>query len=223
MSTEDLTPERLAGVEVAPSDRSAFIARTYMHVFGAIAAFCGLEYLFFTTGIAEQVFMIVMQTSWLAVLGGFVLVSWIASHVAHRVESVAAQYAALGGFVLAEALIFVPLLYIAYAVAPEIIELAAGVTLLAFAALTAIAMLSGRDFSIPAHLFDVGRCHRARHDRNGASCSVVLSSGLRTYFSMAMIAFAGASILYDTSKILRTLSGRQAHRGCAGAVLLLSP
>jgi len=33
---------------------------------------------------------------------------------------------------------------------------------------------------------------------------VLIGFNLGTYFSMAMIGFAGASILYDTSKILKT-------------------
>lgn len=48
-----------------------------------------------------------LSTSWLLVLGAFVLVSWIASRVAHRTRSLGTQYAALGGFVVAEATIFV--------------------------------------------------------------------------------------------------------------------
>ena len=50
------------------------------------------------------------------------VVSWIASRAAFSAKSVAAQYAALGAFVFAEALIFVPLLYIANFYAPGAIE-----------------------------------------------------------------------------------------------------
>ncbi len=200
MSTEDLTPDQVSGIVVEASDRSTFIRNTYLHLFGAIAAFVGLEYVFFQTGVAELVLTVVVNTSWLAILGAFVVVSWIASHVAHRVESKAAQYAALGGFVIAEALIFVPLLYIAYAIDPVIVEKAAGVTMLAFAGLTAVAMLSGRDFSFLRSFLMWGGVIALGTIVMG----VVAGFELGTYFSMAMIGFAGASILYDTSKILRS-------------------
>lgn len=200
MSTEDLTPDQLAGVETASNDRSAFITKVYMHLFAAIAAFCALEYVFFNSGVAEAVLSVVLATSWLAILGAFVVVSWIASHVAHRVESRGAQYAALGGFVVAEALIFVPLLYIAFQVAPEIVEKAAGFTLLAFAGLTAVAMFSGRDFSFLRSFLMWGGLIALGTIVMG----VVFGFELGTYFSMGMIGFAGASILYDTSKILRS-------------------
>jgi len=50
--------------------------------------------------------------------GRFVLVSWIATRVAHATESPGAQYAALGAYVIAESIIFVPLLLIAQVTAP---------------------------------------------------------------------------------------------------------
>lgn len=201
MTTEDLTPEQLSGVAVeASNDRSVFITKVYMHLFAAIAAFCAVEYALFKSGAAEAVLSVVLATSWLAVLGAFIVVSWIASHVAHRIESKPAQYAALGGFVVAEALIFVPLLYIAFAVSPEIVEKAAGVTLLAFAGLTAVAMFSGRDFSFLRSFLMWGGLIALGTIVMG----VALGFELGTYFSMGMIGFAGASILYDTSKILKS-------------------
>lgn len=199
MSTEDLTPEQLLGVAAAsPNKRALFITRTYSHLFAAILGFIALEYVFFKTGIAEMVFAFVMSISWLAVLAAFVIVSWIASRVAHTVESKGAQYAALAAFVLAEALIFVPMLWFAFAISPEIVEKAAGVTLLAFAGLTAIAVITGRDFSfLRSFLMWGGLIALAT-----IVLGLVFGFNLGVYFSMGMIGFAGASILYDTSNIL---------------------
>ena len=199
MSTEDLTPEQMLGVAAAsPDTRGLFVTRTYAHLFAAILGFVALEYVFFTTGIAEAVFVFVLNISWLAVIGAFVVVSWIASRVAHTVESKGAQYAALAAFVLAEALIFVPMLWFAFAISPEIVEKAAGVTVLAFAGLTAIAVITGRDFSfLRSFLMWGGLIAMAT-----IVLGVVFGFELGVYFSMGMIGFAGASILYDTSKIL---------------------
>src|SRR2546427_9514925 len=50
-----------------------------------------------------------------------VVVSWLASRTAHTATSKAVQYGALAGFVVAEAIIFVPLLYMANTYAPGVI------------------------------------------------------------------------------------------------------
>ena len=88
--------------------RAEFITKTYLHLFGAILAFTLLETAYFVTGLARPIAMALLGTSWLLVLGGFVLVSWLASRVAHVAQSPRAQYAALGAYVVAESLIFVP-------------------------------------------------------------------------------------------------------------------
>src|SRR5690606_33340312 len=119
--------------------RSAFIWRTYGHLAGAILAFCAIETWLFENGYAEQIALRLLGVNWLLVLGAFMIIGWLASHTAHRVESKPLQYLALAGFVLAEAIIFVPLLYAAMTVEPAIIESAAGVTLLGVAGLTAVA------------------------------------------------------------------------------------
>jgi uncharacterized protein len=182
------------------SSRARFISRTYGHLFAAIAAFTGIEVFLFTTGVAEPMAEVMLSRSWLLVLGGFMIVGYFASWAAARAKSPAAQYAALGAYVLAEAIIFVPLLVMADRFAPGAISSAAVVTLIGFAGLTAIAVSSGKDFSflgvflkwggIVALLLIVG--------------SVLFGFQLGTFFSVAMVAFAGGAILYSTSKILRT-------------------
>src|SRR5207237_1312050 len=72
----------------------------------------------FKTGLAQTMARAMLGVSWLLVLGGFVVVSWLASRTAHMAASKAAQYAALAGYVVAESIIFVPLLYIADRLAP---------------------------------------------------------------------------------------------------------
>ncbi len=199
MSAEDLTPESIGQPTLEKTDRSQFISRTYTHLLGAMFLFAGLEFWVFQTPYAEQLALFMLQKSWLAVLGAFIVASWIASHVAHKVESKGAQYTALIGFVIAEAIIFIPMLYIALAISPEIVEMAVAVTLGAFVVLTAIAMFSGRDFSFLRTFLMWGGVIALGTIVMG----VLIGFHLGTYFSMAMIGFAGASILYDTSKIMR--------------------
>src|SRR5215471_4046166 len=127
--------------------RGAFVSRTYAHLFGAVSAFILIEIFFFKTGLAPMIAHSLLGVSWLLVLGGFILVSWLASRTAHLASSKAAQYIALGCYVIAESIIFVPLLYIADRVAPGAITSAASITFVAFAALTAVVFLTGKDFS----------------------------------------------------------------------------
>src|SRR5258705_12420250 len=109
---------RLAAGELDSQSRGTFVSRTYAHLFGAVSAFILIEMFLFKTGLAETIANALLGVSWLIVLGGFVVVSWLARGAAHNATSKVAQYAALAGYVVAESIIFVPLLYIANNVAP---------------------------------------------------------------------------------------------------------
>lgn len=178
--------------------RSDFIWRTYGHVAGAILAFAAIETYLFSTGIAQRIAPAMLGVSWLLVLGAFMLVGFLASHAAHRVESKPMQYLALGGFVLAQALVFVPLLYLAISIEPAIIESAAGVTLLGTAGLTAVVFVTKKDFSFLRGILVWGGILALV----AIVSSVLFGFNLGTWFSVAMIGFAGAAVLYDTSNIL---------------------
>lgn len=194
------TPLRTPVGSLDASARTRFISRTYGHLFGAIAGFTAIEVFLFATGMAETIAETMFRTSWLVILGAFMIVGMLASGAAARAQSKAVQYAALGAYVVVEALIFVPLLYIADQIAPGAISSAAVVTLIGFAGLTAVAVSTGKDFSflrafirwggIVAILLIVG--------------SVLFGFELGTFFSVAMVALAGGAILYTTSRVLRT-------------------
>ena len=94
------------------SERSTFITRTYTHLLGAVLSFIGLEVWIFKSGHAQGIANVLMH-NWLLVLGGFMLIGWLGSKFASRAESKVSQYVGLGLYVIAEAIIFVPLLYIA--------------------------------------------------------------------------------------------------------------
>jgi len=195
MNNPEILPVEQLGVDV----RARFIFRTYVHLAIAIAAFTGIEAFLFQSGMAESIAKAMLSTSWLLVLGAFVIVSWFASRIAFSATSPAAQYAGLAGFVVAEALIFVPMLYIAQGIAPGVIQSAAMVTLLGFGGLTAIAFLSRQDFSFFGAVLKWGFVMALVAIVGG----VVFGFQLGLWFSVAMVAMAGASILYDTSNIIR--------------------
>jgi FtsH-binding integral membrane protein len=177
--------------------RSNFIWKCYAHVVGAIMAFAAVEVYLFQSGIAQQITAPMMNNWWL-VLGAFILGGWGATHVAHRIQSTAAQYAALAFFVFLEALIFAPMLYIAAMTQPGVIDSAAGVTLLGSVALIATAMITRKDFSFLRSLLVWG----GMLAMVGIVASLIFGFQLGTWFSVAMIGFAGAAVLYDTSNIM---------------------
>ena len=200
MQTDTLRYDGQPVASLPAADRSSFIWRTYAHVVGAILAFAAIEVWLFKSGVAFNVAP-AMAGNWLLVLGAFMLVGWGASHVAHRVRSQAAQYAALAFFVVAEALIFMPLLLVAMvneALGPGVIESAATVTVVASVGLIAVAMITGRDFSFLRGLLVWGGILAMV----GIVASLLFGFALGTWFSVAMIGFAGAAVLYDTSNIL---------------------
>lgn len=178
--------------------RARFITRTYNHLLGAIVGFTIFEWILFSTGTAESIARSLLGVNWLLVLGGFMLVSWAASRAAMSSTSRSTQYAALAGFVVAEGIIFVPLLYIANEVAPGAIQSAALVTLLGFGGLTAVAMRTRKDFSFLGGMLRWGFVVALVAIVGG----VVFGFELGTWFCVAMVGFAGAAILYDTSNVL---------------------
>jgi len=183
--------------EASVEDRSEFIWKCYAHVVGAILAFAAIEAYFFQSGIAERI-ALPMLNNWLLVLGAFMLAGWGATHVAHRLESTAAQYAAFAVFIVMEAVIFAPMLYIAAMTQPGVIDSAAGVTIVGCVALIATAMITRKDFSfLRGMLVWIGLLAMG-----GIFASLLFGFELGTWFSVAMIGFAGAAVLYDTSNIL---------------------
>ncbi|MEM7431807.1 MAG: Bax inhibitor-1 family protein [Pseudomonadota bacterium] len=180
--------------------RSEFIWKSYAHVVGAILAFAAIEVYLFKTGamftIAQT--LLTLPGGWLLVIGGFMLVGMGATHVAHRIDSKPAQYAAFAVFVFAQALIFTPMLAIAIIEFPGVIESAAGVTLLGSIGLVATAMITRKDFSfMRGMLIWVGMLALV-----AIAGAILFGFELGTWFSVAMIGFAGAAVLYDTSNIM---------------------
>ena len=178
-------------------DRSQFIWKCYAHVVGAILAFAAVEVYLFQSGIAARI-AAPMINNWLLVLGGLMLASWGATHVAHRLESTQAQYGAFAFYIVVKAIIFSPLLYIANAAQPGVIDSAAGVTVFGCIGLIAVAMITRKDFSfLRGMLVWIGMLAMA-----GIAGSLLFGFQLGTWFSVAMIGFAGAAVLYDTSNIM---------------------
>ncbi len=181
--------------------RSAFMSRVYTRLVAGVAAFVLLEAYLFTTGLAVTITQFVLGTSWLLILGGFMIVSWLANSVAMKAVSPGSQW---GGYLLlvaANAVIFAPLLVLAELQVPGVILAAGQYAIGAFVVLSVIAVRSARDFTwIGASLRWFAILALA-----AIVLSVLFGFQLGTWFSLAMIGFAGAAILHDTQTILRDM------------------
>lgn len=185
----------------SPDVRARFIRRTYGHLAGAILAFVLLEAMLFQTSF-PAIMMGLLATSsysWLIVLGAFMGVSYLADRWAQSDASVNVQYAGLGLYVLAQAIIFVPLLYMAAAYSGgEVIVSAGFITLLLFTGLTFTVLTTRKDFSFLGGFLKI-----AFFVALGVIvASILFGFNLGVLFASVMVVVAGASILYNTSNVL---------------------
>jgi FtsH-binding integral membrane protein len=119
-------------------------------------------------------------------------------HLAHRLQSIQAQYAVFAAFIFVYAAVFSPLLLMAFQYAPGAIDSAAGITVLASVGLVATAMITRKDFSfLRGMMVWIGMLAFV-----AIISSLLFGFQLGTWFSVAMIGFAGAAVLYDTSNIM---------------------
>ena len=183
------------------SERAAFIRRTYGHLAGAILAFVALETLLLhVPGIEQNLILPMLRGSWLLVLLAFMVVGWIAQTWAQSDTSRAMQYVGLSLYVVAEAVIFLPLIYLAaYRLQdPNVIPIAGIMTLAMFGGLTMAVFVTGRDFSFLRSALSVGTWIAL--GLIAAACFFPLNLG--TLFCFAMVALMSGYILYYTSNVL---------------------
>jgi FtsH-binding integral membrane protein len=184
-----------------PQERAEFIKKTYTHLAGAVGAFIILEVLLIQSGIAAVLTQALTASrfSWFAVLAVFALLGWMSRELAGRADSISLQYGGLGLYVTIEALIFAPLIYIANSMYdPTIVPTAGILTALMFAGLTAVAFTTGKDFTFLGGALKIGGCVAI----GLIICSAIFGFTLGLFFSVLMVGFAMAAILYDTSKIM---------------------
>jgi FtsH-binding integral membrane protein len=186
-------PYGMHGLTVAdaPVDaRRTFIRKTYTHLAAAVYAFVALSYLFYQVGLGESMIRMMGQSqySWLLILGGFIAVSWLFLYV------------------LAESVIFAPLLLLASTMtvtigglgAMNVITAAAWTTLGMFGAMTAVAFVTKADFSFLRSLLGIAMI--------GAFGLIVVSIftgfSLGVWFCWLMVVAACGYILFYTSNVI---------------------
>ena len=209
-ATDYSTPQM---AEFAAVDaRASFIRKTYLHLLGAILACIAID-AFILTVFDEQLQPIVQWLTtgrwhWLAFLGAFMGISYVADRWAHSNRSRQMQYVGLGVYVFAEALLLIPLLYIAehYAGADSnVIQSAGLVTGLVFGGLTVTVFVTKADFSFLKWALVAGGFVALGLIVVGA----VAGFSLGLWFSVAMVVLAAGMILYSTSNVLHHYNTNQ--------------
>ncbi|GAA5088874.1 Bax inhibitor-1 family protein [Chryseobacterium ginsengisoli] len=179
-------------------EKASFYKKTYLHVALSILAFIGVETVLLNVVPTELIAMMFGQKyTWLLIIGVF----WLASMLANKwslSQSKSVQYLGLGFYILLEAAIFLPLIYVAVLQAGVgVIYQAAMLTIAMFAGISAVAFTSKRDFSFLRNIIIIGGFISLGLIVGGA----IFGFNLGLWFSVGMVILASATILYQTSKL----------------------
>ncbi|CAA6800009.1 MAG: Permease [uncultured Thiotrichaceae bacterium] len=194
-----------SGVIVAnakESERVGFIRNTYLHLGGAILAFILVETLVIQSGLALALTNMIrsMPMSWLIIIGLFMGASYFADKWARSPMSREMQYVGLGLFIVAEAIVFSPMILMAlnFAPNPNALPAAALLTLMLAGGLTFTAFSTKKDFSFLRPAITIGTFVAL----GMIVASMIFGFSLGLFFAAAMIILAAASMLYQTSEVI---------------------
>ena len=202
MNTYETTFGNNSAANALPEERARFIRKTYLHLAVAILAFVALEAFLFASGAAYSIMSVLRlggSMSWLIVLGAFMGVSFLASSWANSQTSKGMQYLGLALYVVAEAVIFVPMMFIAASFGGGDVIVKAGiVTLGLFLGITSVVFLTRQDFSFLGPIIAIGGFVALGF----IVASILFGFSLGSLFAFVMVAFAGTAILYETSNVM---------------------
>lgn len=221
---ENLVENKLMVCELSEADKVAFYKKTYSHVAGGVLVFVLFEYLLLQSeAIVNFALSMTEGYRWLIMLGGFMFITNYAERMTLKTPDKNKQYLAYGVYILAEAFIFVPLIYIAafyMESGPEILNQAAIVTLALFTGLSAIVFVTKKDFSFLKAGLTVGFFIAIGLILAGT----LFGFNLGLWFSVGMCVLAAGSILYQTSNLVNKYSNDQyipAALGLFASLMLL--
>lgn len=209
-SVHSAGPASDTGLDLS-AQRVGFIRRTYAHLTGAILALIALEAVLFTVVPAATMEAMVGRMlggwGWLIVLAVFMGVSQLASMWANSNTSRTMQYVGLGTYVVAQAVILLPMLYICIRImdAPNLPIMAAAITAACFIGMTAFVFITGVDLtSWGKYLGILGIVAMA-----AIVLGIFFGFTLGLGFSALMVAFAAAYIMYETSNVIHRYDTNQ--------------
>lgn len=185
-------------VNATDVERQTFYRKTYAHVALGILAFIAAEWVLLNNVSESFVYsMISSQWIWLLIIGAFWMISSFTDKLALSPDR-NTQYLGLILFAVVEALIFLPLIYIALNfVGGDIIKQAAVMSLALFGGLSAVVLLTKADFSFLRTGLIIGGFIALGLIVAGA----IFGFSMGLWFSVGMVVLAAGSILYETSRL----------------------
>lgn len=211
------------GVEHIDAARASFLRKTYIHLGLAIVLFVIIESLLLQSSFIGSLVQTMAggRFSWLLVLALFMGVSYAADRLARSEAGRGVQYCGLGLYVLAQALIFAPLLYMATQHAGNgILSTAALITIGVSGALTGYVLVSGVNFSWLRGILVVGTIAASLT----IVASIIFGFQLGIFFAGLMILLAASMLLYQTSAAMydwRTDQYVAASLGLFASIMLM--
>lgn len=200
MSQNPFTLDQHLLANAEQADRVEFYKKTYAHVAGGFLVFLLLEVIFLNTpAIVNLGLSMLSGWSWLIVLGLFMLVTTQAEKMVARAENRNMQYLGYFLYIVAEAFIFVPLLYLAIIQtgSTDLLVQAFSLTVALFAGLSAMVFFTNKDFSFLRGAIVMGGVIAMGLIVAG----MIFGFNLGLWFSVAMVALAAGTILYQTSNL----------------------
>ncbi len=193
---------------ISEVERIDFYKKTYMHVALGVLVFIVVEYLMLQSeSLVRFALSLTQGKMWLLMLGGFMFATSYAERMAIKSHDRNKQYLGYFIYIVAEAFIFIPMLYIAMSMVegPDIIKQAAVLTVSLFAGLSAIVLFTKNDFSFLKRFLTIGFFIAIGLIVAG----LLFGFNLGLWFSVGMIILAAGSILYQTSNLVNHYSTDQ--------------
>lgn len=181
-------------------ERSQFYRKTYVNLALGVLVFVGIEALLLRIPpLVEFLLGMLSGYTWLLLLGGFMAVTWLAQSITYKSASKSKQYLGFLLYIVAEAVIFVPILYIAIAVSGGVglINQAAILTGALFLGLTGVVFGSSINFSFLRSILTIGFFLAFGLIVAG----MLFGFDLGLWLSAGMVALASGSILYSTYQL----------------------
>jgi hypothetical protein len=218
-------PQFQSLIQVNDIERAAFYRKTYAHVAAATLLFVVVESVFLSIPSLVNFMLGMMQGwTWFIVLGLFMFATNYAEKIAHTSHDKSTQYLALLLMVVAYAVIFIPLIYMAmyYGAMNEesVLNQAVITTLALFTGLSAVVLVTKKDFSFLRSIIMIGSFVALGIIIAG----MIFGFDLGLVFAGGMVLLAGAAILYQTSNLVHKYSTDQyvgASLGLFASLMLL--
>ena len=179
--------------------RGAFIRKTYGHVALALFVFVIVEAMLLSAPFANSLAVALMGNWWMTLLL-FMGATWVAEKMANSSTSMVNQYLGLLLYVLAQAVIFVPLLAIAatHTNSGDMLLQAFTVTVALFLGLSSVVLTTKTDFNYLGKALQIGGVIAL----GAIFAGMIFGFNLGLFFSVAMVVLISGTILYQTSNML---------------------